>query len=160
MPPFFDAQAWRKGRAGDLLAIFLAPTANKPMSTPRISVVIPLHNEERLIPTLLARTVAALTEVTGEFEIVCVDDGSRDGTAAELAATKQRCAQLRTVTHVVPGGQSAALWTGVRAARAQAIVTLDGDGQNNPAFLPALLDALAPDDVGLEIGRASCRERV
>jgi dolichol-phosphate mannosyltransferase len=121
---------------------------------PELSVVVPVRDEAGNIAPLVTEIVAALA---GEaFEIVCVDDGSRDGTAAELATTKQRCAQLRTVIHVVAGGQSAALWTGVRAARAQAIVTLDGDGQNDPADIPRLLAlaraADAPADLRLIVG--------
>ncbi len=72
-----------------------------------------------------------------------MDDGSSDGTAAELARLMAQHSWLRRVRHTQSCGQSAAVRSGVKAARAPLIVTLDGDGQNNPAFIPALLRALA-----------------
>jgi dolichol-phosphate mannosyltransferase len=76
-----------------------------------------------------------------EFEIVYVDDGSSDGSAAELAGLRTGHARLRVLHHRSQSGQSAALWTGVAGAGAAWIVTLDGDGQNDPADIPALLEA-------------------
>ena len=110
-------------------------------ATPEISVVIPVCNEEgNVIP--LAREIAASLQGT-PFEILFVDDGSTDGTAA--AVLQARCegiGEIRLLKHSFRSGQSAAVCSGVRAARAPWIATLDGDGQNNPADIPQLLNAL------------------
>lgn len=106
-------------------------------ATPEISVVIPVCNEEgNVIP--LAREIAASLQGT-PFEILFVDDGSTDGTAA--AVLQARCegiGEIRLLKHSFRSGQSAAVCSGVRAARAPWIATLDGDGQNDPADIPAL----------------------
>ncbi|MFM7625506.1 MAG: glycosyltransferase family 2 protein, partial [Gammaproteobacteria bacterium] len=73
------------------------------------------------------------------FEIIFIDDGSTDGTAAALRALRRDIPQLRMLAHSFRAGQSAAVCTGVRHARAEWIATLDGDGQNDPADIPALL---------------------
>ncbi len=111
-------------------------------ATPDVSVVIPVCNEEdNVLP--LAREIHAALAGRHAFEQVFVDDGSTDGTA--LAVRKARAdgmPEIRLLRHVQRSGQSAAVATGVRYARGQWIATLDGDGQNDPADLPALLDAL------------------
>jgi len=106
-----------------------------------LSVVVPVRNEGPNIATLVAEIAAAL-DGTASFEIVYVDDGSDDETALELA--RARCAEprLRVVRHRRPGGQSAALRSGILSARAPLVATLDGDGQNDPAELPRLLATL------------------
>ncbi|MGQ0662357.1 MAG: glycosyltransferase family 2 protein [Pseudomonadota bacterium] len=105
--------------------------------SPAISVVVPVRDEADNIDPLIAEICAALA---GEdFEIVYVDDGSRDGTAERLRAALSRYPKLRVVTHKTAAGQSAALRTGVAAARARWVVTLDGDGQNDPADIEKLL---------------------
>ncbi|MHC4831689.1 MAG: glycosyltransferase, partial [Planctomycetota bacterium] len=88
---------------------------------------------------------AALTTTGRPFELVFVDDGSTDDTAAAC----ESAADVRLVQHARNAGQSAATITGIRAARGQTIVTLDGDGQNDPASIPALLEALTGHDVAL-----------
>jgi len=107
---------------------------------PAVSVVVPVRNEAGNIAPLVAEIAAALA---GEsFEIVYVDDGSTDATEAEL---KQLVAQhpfLRRVRHARSCGQSAAVRTGASAARGSIVVTIDGDGQNDPRFVPALVRAL------------------
>ena len=105
-----------------------------------MSVVVPVRNEEENILPLLAEIHAAL-EHRCEFEVVYVDDGSRDATAHTLREALARYPRLRVHVHAHSCGQSAALLTGVRAARAGWIATLDGDGQNDPADLPKLLAA-------------------
>jgi dolichol-phosphate mannosyltransferase len=102
-----------------------------------LSVVVPVHNEADNIAPLVGEIVAALAGRLA-FEIVYVDDASTDGTAAALAALKPTTPTLRVVRHAARCGQSAAIRTGVAAARAPWIATLDGDGQNDPADIPSL----------------------
>ena len=120
---------------------------------PAVAVVVPVRNEAGNVAPLIDEIAAALAGRA--FEIVYVNDGSTDGTAAELAALMRERPYLREVRHAQSCGQSAAVRTGVAAARAPVVVTLDGDGQNDPAFLPALVDAVAQGSarVGLAAGQ-------
>jgi dolichol-phosphate mannosyltransferase len=116
---------------------------SEPSQTPEIpavSIVVPVRNEAGNIAPLIAEIAAALA--ARRFEIVYVDDGSTDATAAELSREMQQHPWLRQITHKASCGQSAAIRTGVLAARAPIVVTLDGDGQNDPAFIPALIETL------------------
>ncbi|HEX7769056.1 MAG TPA: glycosyltransferase family 2 protein [Dokdonella sp.] len=105
---------------------------------PELSVVVPVFNEQDNIPPLLAEIAAALRG-KADFEIVYVDDASRDGSVAALAAAKAQYPELRVIGHLSQSGQSTAIRTGVKAARGAWIATLDGDGQNDPADIPRLL---------------------
>jgi dolichol-phosphate mannosyltransferase len=104
--------------------------------SPQISVVIPVRNEAANIAPLVAEIGVALAGTP--HEIVYVDDGSTDGTVEALRAAAAAGAPLRLLRHQTSCGQSAAVVTGVKAARAPWIATLDGDGQNDPADIPAL----------------------
>jgi len=106
-------------------------------AAPLISVVVPVRNEAPNIAPLIAEIRAALAGVA--HEIVYVDDGSTDATPQELAAARAAGAPLRVLRHSASCGQSAAVITGVKAARGEWIATLDGDGQNDPADIPRLL---------------------
>jgi glycosyltransferase involved in cell wall biosynthesis len=110
-------------------------------SDPAISVVVPVRNEAGNIAPLVAEIAAALGGQWA-FEVVYVNDGSSDGTAAELKRLMGQYPWLRQVRHRQSCGQSAAVRTGVAAARAPIVVTLDGDGQNDPQFIPAMMRAL------------------
>jgi glycosyltransferase involved in cell wall biosynthesis len=111
---------------------------------------MPVNNEADNLAPLIAEIVAALTG-GGPFEIVVVDDGSTDDTAAILADLMASRPWLRRVAHDEACGKAAALRSGVRAAHARHVVILDGDGQNDPAYIPAMLAELERGDgrVGL-----------
>ena len=100
-----------------------------------------MRNEAENIAPLIAEIAAAL-DGRWPYEIVYVNDGSTDATAERLASIMKDRINLRQMRHATSGGQSAAVRTGVRAARGEIVATLDGDGQNNPAFLPALISAV------------------
>jgi dolichol-phosphate mannosyltransferase len=104
-----------------------------------LSVVVPTYNEEGNIAQLANEVATALAGHA--FELIIVDDGSRDGTAAETLRMRSQVPQLRLLRHPQRRGQSAALISGVRTARAPWIVTLDGDCQNDPRDIAALLAA-------------------
>lgn len=108
--------------------------------SPDISVVVPVFDEAGAAPDLAREIAAAFAG--RRFEIVFVDDASRDDTRAALSALKAEIPELRVLAHGANSGQSRAIRTGILAARAPVIVTLDGDGQNDPADGPALVDAL------------------
>src|SRR5438309_11250498 len=101
---------------------------------PTVSIVVPVFDEEGAAPAL-AREIAGVFAAE-PHEIVFVDDASRDGTRAALLALASELPMLRVLAHARNAGQSRALRTGVMAARATSIVTLDGDGQNDPADGP------------------------
>lgn len=120
---------------------------------PQLAVVVPVHNEEDNVAPLIAEITAALRGRL-PFEIVYVDDTSKDATLARLQALQQQIPELRVIRHLHNAGQSTAVRNGVKAACAPWIATLDGDGQNDPADIPKLLakrDA-APAEVKLFAG--------
>jgi dolichol-phosphate mannosyltransferase len=117
---------------------------------PQLAVVVPVFNERDNIPPLLGEIATALRGRI-DFEIIYVDDDSTDDSLAVLKAAKAEFPELRIVHHVSRSGQSTAVWNGVRAATSPWIATLDGDGQNNPADIPRLLDARAQADAGIRL---------
>ncbi len=112
-----------------------------------LSIVIPARNEAGNIVALVDEIVAALNGLA-PFEILVVDDGSTDATVAVLTQRAETLPQLRLIRHDISGGQSAAVHTGVLAARSDIILTLDGDGQNPPGELPKLAAPLLADRTG------------
>ena len=119
-----------------------------------VSIVVPVRNEAENIAPLIAEIAAAL-DGGFAYEIIYVNDGSTDATAERLVAEMKARANLRRIDHAKSTGQSAAVRSGVRAARGAVVATLDGDGQNNPAFLPDLIAAVEQggDRVGLAAGQ-------
>ncbi|ODT15481.1 MAG: dolichol-phosphate mannosyltransferase [Kaistia sp. SCN 65-12] len=105
-----------------------------------MSVVIPCKNEAENLPELIAEIAAALQG--RDFEIIVVDDGSTDTTPAVVQDQMRTRPWLRLLRDTRSSGQSAAVRTGLLAARGDVVLTIDGDGQNNPEFMPAMLDAL------------------
>jgi dolichol-phosphate mannosyltransferase len=113
-----------------------------------LSIVIPARNEAGSLIDLVDEIDAVLRQ-RGGFEIIVVDDGSTDATTALLTAKAAQMPRLRLVQHPVSGGQSAAVHSGVLAAQGSLICTLDGDGQNPPEDILALLEPLTADINGL-----------
>ncbi len=117
---------------------------------PQLSVVVPVHNEEDNVAPLIDEILAALRGRIG-FEIVYVDDTSRDATLQRLRELQATTPELRVVRHVTNAGQSTAVRNGVKAARAPWIATLDGDGQNDPADIPKLLAQREASPAGVKL---------
>jgi len=115
------------------------------MQSPQISLVIPVKNEMGNITPLLEEIKKTLKGQV-QYEVICVDDGSTDASLERLKTLRLRGFKgLRIFKHAESFGQTSALRTGLQAARGAWIVTLDGDGQNNPADIPKLLEhALDP----------------
>jgi dolichol-phosphate mannosyltransferase len=118
---------------------------------PRFTVVAPMLNEAGNVETL-AEEIAAACAPLAPFEAVFVNDGSTDGTAGAIAAARLRFPWLREVRHATPCGQSAAVRSGVLAARAPVVVTLDGDGQNPPSEIPKLVAPFLGPDADPRLG--------
>ncbi|UPT64090.1 MAG: glycosyltransferase family 2 protein [Hyphomonadaceae bacterium JAD_PAG50586_4] len=128
--------------------------------TIEFSVVVPVHDEVGNAANL-AREIADVLDGRS-YEMIFVDDASRDDTRAELAALKAELPALRIVGHRKNSGQSRGVRTGVIAARAPIVGTLDGDGQNDPADLPRLYAKLtradAPANLGMVAGKRTKRQ--
>jgi dolichol-phosphate mannosyltransferase len=146
-----DVNAGSGSRQTHAMSIDLSPSD---IAAVDVSIVVPVRNEAGNIAPLIAEIAAAL-DALYRYEIIYVNDGSTDATPAHLTEImKQRC-NLRRIDHAVSSGQSAAVRSGVRAARGGIVATLDGDGQNNPAFLPDLIAAVQSGDgrIGLAAGQ-------
>ena len=125
-----------------------------PPEHPKISVVIPCRNEERNLAFLLDEVERALAG--RPFEIIVVDDGSTDGTRATVTERmKVAGCPVRLIVHDRSAAQSAAVRSGVFAASGDVIATMDGDGQNDPAYIPNLVEALLANgpDIGIAAGQ-------
>ena len=117
------------------------------MSAPDFSVVIPFYNEEGSLESLLSEVRATMDALGRSYEVVAVNDGSRDGTAAKLRAIAADWTTCRVIEFPQNRGQAAALWEGFKAARGAWLVTMDGDGQNVPADIPALVGLTSKVDM-------------
>ncbi len=127
-------------------------------TAPEISVVVPVHDEAGAAGPLAREIADAFAGRS--YEMIFVDDASRDATLQELRALQAELPTLRVLNHGTNAGQSRAVRTGVIAARAPVVVTLDGDGQNPPKDAPRLADALlaAPPEVALVGGVRASRQ--
>jgi dolichol-phosphate mannosyltransferase len=114
----------------------------------KISIVVPVHNEADNILSLIEEIVKAMNQAQA-YEIIYVDDGSGDNTAAVLQQALQQVKALRVFRHEQSCGQSTAIHTGVRAANYPYIATLDGDGQNDPADIPRLYEVFVQQSSNL-----------
>lgn len=119
-----------------------------------VSIVVPVRNEADNVAPLMTEIAAAI-DGRWTCEIICVDDGSSDATPRRLTALMAERTNLRIIRHARSCGQSAAVRSGVRGARGVIVATLDGDGQNDPRFLPALISAVIDGHgrVGLAAGQ-------
>ena len=122
------------------------------MSTPDLSVVFPVFNEEENVPILLDEIARALEGKGWTYEMVAVDDGSADRSLAVLRDLKTRYSMLRVITFEKNSGQTAALDAGWRAARGRFVVSLDADLQNDPADIPKMMKELERSGSDMVIG--------
>ena len=111
-----------------------------------ISVVIPVYNEADNVQALFDEIAGTLSQASYNFEVIFVDDGSNDGTQDRLRDLAAKQDSLRLICHNNNYGQSAALLTGAKAARGKLMITMDGDGQNDPADIPLLLKQYENDN--------------
>ena len=125
----------------------------KPSEAGFVSVVIPARNEADNLAVIVPEILTAMAGRS--FEVIVVDDGSTDGTGTTIAAWKAEGKPVRHIRHVEACGQSAAVRSGVLAARGEIVATIDGDGQNDPVYIPKLIDALvaAGPSVGIAAGQ-------
>jgi dolichol-phosphate mannosyltransferase len=124
----------------------------------KMSVVIPVCNEAENVGSL-AQEIHTALQPYQPFEIIFVDDGSTDGTVEALETARVSVPEIRVLRHARRSGQSTAVLTGVRAAHAEWVATLDGDGQNDPADIPALIAAAerGATDLKLVMGNRKTR---
>jgi dolichol-phosphate mannosyltransferase len=148
------------GFGGSGEAALFAMTGAAGADAPALSVVVPMHNEAGGAAELVAEIAAALSDI--RHEIVVVDDFSSDATRERLVAARAQTRQLRVIAHGANAGQSRAVRTGVLAARAPVVATLDGDGQNDPADIAGLFRTLgradAPAALAMVAGERRTRE--
>ncbi len=138
-----------------------APHPLRPADSPshRLSVVVPMYDEKDNVDPMLDAIQAALAAYPAHWELVVVDDGSRDGTGPALQRHASRLGEhVRVVRLLRNYGQAAAMQAGIDAARGDVIVTMDGDLQNDPRDIPRLVARLLDEDLDLVAGRRQRRQ--
>ncbi len=129
------------------------------MTSPSLSVIIPMYKEQDNVAPMLAGVHAGLASYAGAWELIVVDDGSADQTGPRLeAAAREYGPHVRVIRFARNHGQTAAMQAGIDAARGQVIATLDGDLQNDPADIPAMVAALFERDLDLLAGKRAARK--
>jgi dolichol-phosphate mannosyltransferase len=120
-----------------------------------ISIIVPVYNEADNVLPMVREVVEAMSGVGRTWELLFVDDASTDATPKQIASAAQADSRVRGLRHQRNAGQSAAVWTGIQATNSPIICTLDGDLQNNPADLPAMIGELARFDFvsGMRVAR-------
>ena len=131
-------------------------SSTTPHISPALSIVVPMHNESGNATTLIREIAEACATIP--HEILTVDDASTDDTLVKLQALKRELPQLRVLSHATNAGQSRAVRSGVLAARAPVVATLDGDGQNPPHEIPKLYAHLQDTGVHLVGGERQQRQ--
>ena len=122
------------------------------MSTPEISLVIPVYNEVENLSALAAEIRAAMEVVSRSWEVVFVDDGSTDGSLGRIRELAEECPHFRYIAFAANSGQSAAFAAGFREARGRLLVTMDADLQNDPADIPVMLAAYGRGGTTMVVG--------
>ena len=120
-----------------------------------ISIIVPVYNEADNVLPMVREVVEAMSGIGRTWELLFVDDASTDATPTQIASAAQTDSRVRGLRHQRNAGQSAAVWTGIQATSSPIICTLDGDLQNNPADLPAMIGELARFDFvsGMRVAR-------
>jgi glycosyltransferase involved in cell wall biosynthesis len=117
------------------------------LSPPKISLVIPVYNEEESLPVLFEELLETLEKLSDPTEIIFVDDGSEDKSGSVLREFTQKDKRIKVITFLKNCGQSAAFAAGFRIARGEVVVTMDADLQNDPRDIPLLLDKIQSHDL-------------
>jgi len=120
-----------------------------------VSIIVPVFNEAENVLPMMREVAAAMNKAGRDWELVFVDDASTDGTPAQIIEAVQADSHVRGLRHQRNAGQSAAVWTGIQATGSPILCTLDGDLQNDPADLPAMIDELTRVDFvsGMRLNR-------
>lgn len=136
----------------------MAQLAGQP---PQLSILVPVYNEARNVKPMVREVAAALAGLNLAYELVFIDDGSKDDTWAEILEASRAHAEVRGLRHRQNRGQSAAVWTGLLKTSTPLVATLDGDLQNDPADIPRCLSELAGADFicGVRVNRRDTRLR-
>lgn len=136
-------EEWLNGAmSSSILPGEIRNAVNQPAGQPDISAVVPIYNEVESLPTLIESIASTLRENQISYEIVCVDDGSKDGSSDLLRRLARERTDLRAVLLRRNYGQTAAMSAGFNHAKGRVIITLDGDLQNDPADIPRLMAKL------------------
>jgi len=126
-----------------------------------VSIVVPAYNEEGNLRPLMAEIAPVMDALGAPYEVILVDDGSTDGTRAEIRDLVRERPNVRGLLFERNAGQSAAFGAGFRAARGRVVVTMDADMQNNPADIPRLLEAMEREGADAACGiRAKRRDNL
>ncbi len=148
-----DSKKIKQNRAGSFITaksqsqIDLFNHASKDVKIPQISVIIPAFNEERAVGDLIDQTEHVLQKITGNYEIIVIDDGSQDKTL-EICREKH----VITIHNLYNTGKGYALREGFKIARGVVIITIDGDGEHNPEEIPLLLKPIFDGNADFVLG--------